>query len=127
MTLALDLDFFCLRVSKRPLDMFTSCHVFATAKTLLSFVPSQSDQPILAYFLHTTRFNVTPDSFAPPPDPIKRLYQLQHGSLRAMHRGETLSPFFFFKRGRKVDGVLFVSKLVLCRSCFCFFASSAQS
>lgn len=34
------------------------------------------------------RFNVTPDAFAPPPDPIKRLYQLQHGSFKAMCRGE---------------------------------------
>ncbi|CAN0258720.1 unnamed protein product, partial [Discosporangium mesarthrocarpum] len=34
-----------------------------------------------------SRFNVIPDSFAPPPDPIKRLYQLQHGSLQALRRG----------------------------------------
>lgn len=34
------------------------------------------------------RFNVTPDAFAPPPDPIKRLYQLQHGSFKAMCRGK---------------------------------------
>eukprot|EP00903_Cladosiphon_okamuranus_P009457 g9016.t1 len=33
------------------------------------------------------RFNVTPDAFAPPPDPIKRLYQLQHGSFKEMRRG----------------------------------------
>ncbi|CAM9164939.1 unnamed protein product [Ectocarpus fasciculatus] len=33
------------------------------------------------------RFNVTPDAFAPPPDPIKRLYQLQYGSFKAMCRG----------------------------------------
>lgn len=38
------------------------------------------------------RFNVTPDAFAPPPDPIKRLYQLQYGSFKAMCRGETGRP-----------------------------------
>ncbi|CAM9254847.1 unnamed protein product [Ectocarpus sp. 12 AP-2014] len=35
-----------------------------------------------------SRFNVIPDAFAPPPDPIKRLYQLQHGSFKAMCRGD---------------------------------------
>lgn len=34
-----------------------------------------------------THFGVSPDSFTPPPDPVKMLFRLQHQSLRSIKYG----------------------------------------
>lgn len=45
-----------------------------------------------------TQFGVSPDSFKPPPDPVKWLYMLQAQSLRSIKRGGS---------GRTGPGALF--------------------
>ncbi|CAM9618060.1 unnamed protein product [Ascophyllum nodosum] len=76
-----------------PLEVFPIVFQYMDAATLCSVAGvsrewrKQSNDDRYWRRLCQASFNVTPDAFAPPPDPIKRLYQLQHGSLKAMYRG----------------------------------------
>ena len=74
----------------------------------------------LSDFSSRCRFNVTPDAFAPPPDPIKRLYQLQYGSLRAMCRGVRSLVCRCIKHVPILSGALM---MLIC----CFFRAKASS
>ncbi|CAM9706222.1 unnamed protein product [Pylaiella littoralis] len=76
-----------------PLEVFPAVFQYMDASTLCSVSSvskewrRQGNDDQYWGRLCRTRFNVTPDAFAPPPDPIKRLYQLQYGSFKAMCRG----------------------------------------